>query len=448
MPDRYQQLVNSPLGRQLAETVGLPRPEPLRRHRPGAPVPAGPVFLADAGKGQLGDPVARALADVDADVHAEPGAEATEYGALICDASGLAGSEQLRGLHTELHPRIKSLTPSGRVIVLGTPPDEADEPRRAAAQQALEGFTRSIGKELRRGSTAQLVQVRDGGQDALDSTLTFLLSGRSAYVSGQVVRVGPPVAELPTATDRERPLDGKVAVVTGAARGIGASIADVLARDGAHVVCLDLPAQGHALAGVANRVGGSTIQLDLTDADAPAALAEQMTERHGGIDVLVHNAGITRDKTLAGMAADRWDAVLDVNLSSQERVDQALLDADLLRPGGRIVAVSSLSGIAGNRGQTNYAASKAGVIGRVRALAPALRERHATANAVAPGFIETDMTAAMPLAAREAGRRMNSLGQGGLPVDVAETVAWFAHPGSSGVTGNVVRVCGQSLLGA
>jgi 3-oxoacyl-[acyl-carrier protein] reductase len=112
------------------------------------------------------------------------------------------------------------------------------------------------------------------------------------------------------------------------------------------------------------------------------------------------------------------------------------------------VFVSSVSGIAGNRGQSNYATSKAGVIGEVMALAPQLAERPATANAVAPGFIETQMTAAMPIATREAGRRMNSLAQGGLPVDVAETIAWFASPGSAGVNGNVVRVCGQSLLGA
>ena len=107
-----------------------------------------------------------------------------------------------------------------------------------------------------------------------------------------------------------------------------------------------------------------------------------------------------------------------------------------------------MSGIAGNRGQANYATSKAGLIGLVDALAPRLAERQTTINAVAPGFIETQMTSAMPTATREAGRRMNSLAQGGLPVDVAETIAWFASPASAGVTGNIVRVCGQSLLGA
>jgi 3-oxoacyl-[acyl-carrier protein] reductase len=148
------------------------------------------------------------------------------------------------------------------------------------------------------------------------------------------------------------------------------------------------------------------------------------------------------------MSEDRWESVLDINLSSQERVNDAVLAAGLLPAGGRIVTVSSMAGIAGNRGQTNYAASKAGVIGLVQSYAPVLAEKGATINAVAPGFIETRMTAAMPLMIREAGRRMNSMSQGGQPVDVAETIAWLASPGSAGVTGNVVRVCGQSLLGA
>jgi 3-oxoacyl-[acyl-carrier protein] reductase len=116
--------------------------------------------------------------------------------------------------------------------------------------------------------------------------------------------------------------------------------------------------------------------------------------------------------------------------------------------GGRIVAVSSVSGIAGNRGQTNYAASKAGMIGMVRALAPLVRERGITVNGVAPGFIETAMTATIPAATRTVGRRLNSLGQGGLPVDVAEAVGWLAEPEAAGVSGTVLRVCGQSLIGA
>jgi 3-oxoacyl-[acyl-carrier protein] reductase len=257
-----------------------------------------------------------------------------------------------------------------------------------------------------------------------------------------------PPTPLTTPADGAVPLAGQTAVVTGAARGIGAAIAEVLARDGAEVVCLDVGAMGEELARTANRIGGSTLQLDITAPDAPATLAAHLRERHGGADIVVHNAGITRDKTLGRMTADAWDAVLGVNLTAQERLTDALLSDGGLTEHGRIVSVSSMNGIAGQRGQTNYATSKAGIIGMVAALAPVMAERGGTINAVAPGFIETQMTASMPIGTREAGRRMNSLAQGGRPVDVAETVAWLGSPASGGVNGNVVRVCGQSLLGA
>jgi 3-oxoacyl-[acyl-carrier protein] reductase len=173
-----------------------------------------------------------------------------------------------------------------------------------------------------------------------------------------------------------------------------------------------------------------------------AALAQ------GGWDVLVHNAGITRDKTIANMQPHWWQMVVNVNLSAQERINDALVESGALQDGGRIVCVSSISGIAGNLGQTNYAMSKAGVIGMVQSCAPILAARGITINAVAPGFIETQMTAAIPFTMREAGRRMNAMSQGGLPLDVAETIAWLASPASGGINGNVIRVCGQSLIGA
>ena len=140
--------------------------------------------------------------------------------------------------------------------------------------------------------------------------------------------------------------------------------------------------------------------------------------------------------------------VININLSAEERINEALLDGEVLREGGRVVCVSSMSGIAGNFGQSNYATSKAGVIGMVDAMAPVLNKKDITINAVAPGFIETAMTAAMPMGTREVGRRLNSLKQGGQPIDVAEAISYFASPASAGVTGNTIRVCGQNLLGA
>jgi 3-oxoacyl-[acyl-carrier protein] reductase len=461
MSDRYQQFAGSPPGRLVVRRLGLPDPVPLRRHEPGAPVLEAPALLAVAPGGRLAEPAARVLqavgaeawvADRDARAAAKAAGlrardradDSDPLGALVLDASGIARSEDLRAPYEVLHAHIRQIGAGGRLVVLASPPDP--DVRAAVAQRALEGFVRSAAKELRGGATGQLVRVAPGAEGNLEATLRFLLSGRSAYVDGQVIAVGEGASPAPE--DWELPLAGKVALVTGAARGIGAAIAEVLARDGATVICLDVPAMGSDLADVANRVRGTTLQLDITAEHAPGALADHVRGRHGGVDVVVHNAGITRDRTIARMSEDEWDAVIAVNLTSQERLNHALLDADLLRRGGRIVCLSSIGGIAGNRGQTNYAASKAGVIGLVEALAPVLAARETTINAVAPGFIETRMTASMPVATREAGRRMNSLSQGGRPVDVAETVAWLASPGSGGISGSVVRVCGQSLIGA
>ncbi|KOX35112.1 3-ketoacyl-ACP reductase [Saccharothrix sp. NRRL B-16348] len=440
--DRYQSFARSGLGRFVVGKLGLPNPHPLRRHSPDEPPLNGPVLIG--GGGRLVDAVSAVVKSMGLDLASghDGAARDERYGALVFDASGIDSVERLRELHEFFQPVIRSLGPCGRVVVFGTPPEQAES---QIAQRALEGFTRSVGKELKRGGTAQLVYVEPGGEGAIESTVRFLLSGRSAYVSGQVVRIGSADVEAPA--DWDRPLAGKVALVTGAARGIGAAIAEVLGRDGATAVCLDVPAQGDELSAVANRVGGTALQLDITAPDAPARIVEHLVQRHGGVDVVVHNAGITRDRTLGRMDAGRWDAVVAVNLASQERVNEALLAADALRPNGRVVGVSSIAGIAGNVGQTNYATTKAGVIGMVDSLSRRVAGR-ATVNAVAPGFIETKMTAAVPLVIREAGRRMNSLAQGGLPVDVAEAIAWFAHPASAGVNGNVVRVCGQSLLGA
>jgi 3-oxoacyl-[acyl-carrier protein] reductase len=449
--DWYRDFANSGFGTTITKQLGLPRPGRLRRYEPGQPLLPGPVVIGSAGEGRLRDTVAEAVRDAGATVQspvtADGGADGEKLGAVVLDATGLTGPADLAAAHDFLAPALKRLRPNGRVILLADPPAGAESPAQAAARQALDGLVRSIAKELREGSTANLVYVPAGAEASLASPLRFFLSGRSAYVDGQVVTLS--AADQPGGADAERPLAGKVAVVTGAARGIGAAIAKVMARDGAHVVAVDIPAAGESLARVANEVGGTALQLDITADDAPQRLIEHLRERHGGVDVVVHNAGITRDKLLVNMDAARWNSVMAVNLQAQLDITQALLDSDgVLNENARIICVSSQSGIAGNRGQTNYAASKAGVIGMVRAWAPTFAERKATINAVAPGFIVTEMTAKMPVGTREIGSRLNSLQQGGLPVDVAETIAWLAQPGSAGVNGQTVRVCGQSLLGA
>ena len=451
MSDWYREFANSGFGTTVTKQLGLPRPAVLRRYEPGEPLLPGPVVVGSAGEGRLADELAAVLADagvtVRSPVAADGGTDGEKLGAVILDATGLATPADLARAHDFLAPAITRLRASGRVLILAAPPAGADSPAQAAARQALDGLVRSIGKELLNGSTANLLYVPAGAEGSIASPVRFFLSGRSAYVDGQVVTLSE--ATLPEDADDERPLAGKVAVVTGAARGIGAAIARVLARDGAHVVAVDIPAAGDKLAEVANEIGGTAFQLDITAADAAERLIGHLKDRHGGVDIVVHNAGITRDKLLVNMDAARWNSVMAVNLQAQLDITQALLDADgVLKPDARIVCVSSQSGIAGNRGQTNYAASKAGVIGMVRAWAPQFAERGATINAVAPGFIVTEMTAKMPLGTREVGSRLNSLQQGGLPVDVAETIAWLSQPGSAGVNGQTVRVCGQSLLGA
>ncbi|HMB54873.1 MAG TPA: 3-oxoacyl-ACP reductase [Thermoanaerobaculia bacterium] len=440
MSDLYTQIVNSPPGRAIAPRLGLPRPVTLERHRPEDPTAPGPALAGGAPGGRLDKAVERVLGAIGAP---KPARAESEVKSLVFDATGIADSTELVELQRFFYPNLKRVRPSGRIVVLGTPP--AGLPARAAtAQRALEGFTRSLAKEAGRGIAVQLVYVAEGAEDRLESTLRFLLSPRSAYVSGQVIRIGAGVADAPE-LDWERPLAGRKALVTGASRGIGEAIATTLHRDAAELVLLDVPALAADLAAVAERLGAATIELDITEDDAPAQIADALGE---GVDVAVHNAGVTRDRTIAKMPEERWASLMEINLSSEERINDELLSRDLLRPNGRIVCVSSMSGVAGNSGQTNYATSKAGVIGMVEALAPELAERGATINAVAPGFIETRMTAQMPIGVREAGRRMNSMSQGGLPVDVAETIAWFAGPASTGVNGNTVRVCGQSLLGA
>ena len=442
----YGQFVSSGIGKQLATTLGLPRPSRLRRHKLGGSLVPGEVLVAGHGDAPVAERVRHLLADAGVTVASQP---STSVAGVVLDLTAIESPADLETLRGVVGPALKTLAPTGRVIVIGRPPQSAASVEQAAARRAVEGIVRSVGKEMRGGGTANTILVAEDADAGVDATVRFLLSGRSAYVSGQVFSVTAPVADVVVPSDWDQPLAGKVAVVTGAARGIGAAIAQVMARDGAHVVAVDIPAAGDKLAEVANGIGGTALQLDITADDAPQRLVEHLKERHGGADVVVHNAGITRDKLLVNMDAARWNSVMAVNLQAQLDITQALLDADgVLNENARIVCVSSQSGIAGNRGQTNYAASKAGVIGMVRAWAPAFAERGATINAVAPGFIVTEMTAKMPFGTREVGSRINSLQQGGLPVDVAETIAWLSQPGSAGVNGQTVRVCGQSMLGA
>ncbi|MBE02752.1 3-oxoacyl-ACP reductase [uncultured Marinobacter sp.] len=468
MSDLYLRFVNTPIGKTAAQTLGLPAPVPLQRlKRTDQPFIEGQVLLGAAPGGRAIASLGRILGASPARLFHATGRDSladsagagnacrpldlanteltTTFNALVFDGTGIRTPEQLRALYDLFHPTLRTLERNGRVLLVGLNPGQCRKAPQAAAQHALEGFTRSVGKEIgRKGATANLIRMAPGADAWLDSSVRFLLSPRAAYVDGQVVVIGKG-ADTP-ATNPVAPLSGKVALVTGASRGIGEAIARTLARDGATVIGLDIPAARDDLERVTGDLDGHSLTCDITDAQAPKLIAEFAEQHFGGLDFVIHNAGITRDKTLANMPEHFWDMTLAVNLVAEERIDEELLGRDLLRDNGRIVCISSISGIAGNFGQTNYATAKAGVIGYVRGMARHLK-RGITINAIAPGFIETQMTAAMPVTLREAGRRMNSLSQGGQPVDVAEAIAWYCHPASSGINGNVVRVCGQSLIG-
>ncbi|OMC13956.1 3-oxoacyl-ACP reductase [Mycolicibacter heraklionensis] len=447
--DLLSQILNSAPGSFLSKQLGVPQPEPLRRYRVGEPALAGPLLIG--GSGRVAEPLRAALAD-DYELVGDNlgGRWADSFGGLVFDATGITAPAQLTQLHEFFTPLLRNVGRCGRLVVVGTTPAAAGSADEQVAQRALEGFTRSLGKELQRGATVQLVYLSPDakpGVTGLESTLRFILSARSAYVDGQVFYVGADDATAPA--DWDRPLEGRVAIITGAARGIGATIAEVFARDGAKVVAIDVPQAAEALERTASRVGGTALPLDVTADDAVEVITAHLAEHHGGkADVLVNNAGITRDKLLANMDDARWNAVLAVNLLAPQRLTEGLVANGSIGEGGRVIGLSSMAGIAGNRGQTNYAATKAGMIGLTEALAPKLAEKGITINAVAPGFIETEMTAAIPLATREVARRLNSLFQGGQPVDVAELIGYFASPASNAVTGNTIRVCGQAMLGA
>jgi 3-oxoacyl-[acyl-carrier protein] reductase len=475
MSDRYLDFANSPLGKSIATSLGLPAAPRLRRAKGGyaaQPLAERAVLLGGMGKGELSAallgaldaagatvqivpshpglaPIKQAAATAGITLKSEPGAEDrdAEAFALVFDASGVGGPADLRQLYDFVQPRIGRVPTSGRVLLLSRAPAEQKDAAARAASQALRGFTRSLAKEVgKKGITVNLLEVGHGADGLLGGPLRFFLSEHSAFITGQVLPLdGAKGAKA--LQDYTAPLAGKVAVVTGAARGIGAAIAATLAREGAQVVGIDRPQEEGVLGQTLAAFNGLGLPLDITAADAPARIAEELQERFGGADIVVHNAGITRDKMLKNMPPHFWDQVLDVNFGAILRINEALL-AGGLKPGARMVCISSIGGIGGNAGQTNYGATKAGVIGYVEALAPELARHGGTINAVAPGFIETQMTAAMPAVPREVGRRLSSLGQGGLPIDIAEAVTFFASPLAAAANGCTLRVCGQNYFGA
>lgn len=475
MNDGYLDFSHSALGNALVSMLGLPKPPRLiRGEGPWSASPLasqGVIFGAAPGAHSM-----RALVDALHQAGAQlrvrpelPGfaaikSVAAEVGvslagaavvgeaaepclALVYDASGLENPEQLRSLYDFFQPLAARIPANGRVLIVGQVAEAAKSPAAAAASGALIGFVKSLGKEVgRKGATANLLELHPGADRVLAGALRFFLSPHSAFISGQrlTLQAGGTAGRI----EWTGSLAGKRALVTGAARGIGAAIAEVLAREGASVIGVDRPQEEGALGATLSKFNGIGLALDITAADAAQRIIQECGQGGAGLDIVIHNAGITRDKTLRNMPPAWWDQVIEVNLASIVRINDKLLESQVLNPAARMVCVSSIGGIAGNPGQTNYGATKAGVISYVRAMAKAMAERGGAINAVAPGFIETQMTAHMPAGPRVMGRLMSSLSQGGLPEDIAEAVAFLASPYAAGVNGQTLRVCGQHLVGA
>lgn len=414
----------------------------------GAPIPESPVLLRAAGawqENELADLACTYLGQggfVDLAIPGTCQPATGQRNGLVVDVTGWTALRSLDGLLSLLQPQVSRLRANDRIVFLSGATTGVDWPR-AAIAEAITGFAKSLAKELgSSGVTVNQLQLVERGEEATLPWLAFLLSRRSAFITGQTITVSQPRRHLGLAPGS---LKGKLVAVTGAAQGIGLAIAEQFITEGAQLIGIDRPGNP-ALAREMSRIGGHALALDITAIDAPHQLRQQAQQFGEGLDVLVNNAGITRDKRFRRMPADAWQMALDVNLHAPYHLAESLAQNGL-NDGGRIVFLSSISGIAGNAGQTNYALAKSGLIGLTHSLATALQNRRITVNAVAPGFIDTPMTAAIPFMIREVARRFNALSQGGLPQDVAELVAFLARPESGGVNGETLRVCGMNLIG-
>ncbi|AGI07030.1 3-oxoacyl-ACP reductase FabG [Xanthomonas citri pv. citri] len=244
-----------------------------------------------------------------------------------------------------------------------------------------------------------------------------------------------------------KPLQGEIALVTGASRGIGAAIADTLAAHGATVIGTATSASGAAAIGERLAAhGGHGRELNVTDAAAVDGVIDAIGKEFGAISILVNNAGITRDNLLMRMKDDDWQAIIDTNLTSVFRTSKAVMRGMMKARKGRIINIASVVGVTGNPGQTNYAAAKAGIIAFSKSLAKEIGSRGVTVNVVAPGFIDTDMTKALPDEARTALLQQIALGHLGEPEDIANAVAFLAGPTARYITGETLHVNGGMYM--
>ncbi|MGB0916805.1 MAG: SDR family oxidoreductase [Flavobacteriales bacterium] len=366
----------------------------------------------------------------------------TAENALVVDGREVKDEAGLKRVFNELQAGVKNIKANGKVLLYSVQPELLQDVNHSTYQRALEGISRSLAKEVGgRGTTVNLLKLPPN-VDLKNYTTPqeFFTSGRSAFVSAQALN-------LNDAVQSGRELSEKICVVTGGAGGIGSATVKRLAAEGATVIIADIPQMEERASSLLNS-NITFMGADLTDEVARKSLLESIKEKHGRIDVLVNNAGITRDKTLKNMPEHYWDNLIAINLTAVINLTEDALAMGLIPEGGRIISTSSISGIAGNFGQTNYTATKAALIGYSASKSKELKAKGITINAIAPGYIETDMVKTMPLMTRIFAERLTSLVQAGKPEDIAEAMAFLTHPGSASVNGQVLRVCGGSFLGA
>ena len=442
------------LTNKLFSLLGFSEPVSLKRHNGNNLLPKEVLCLSTSNK--INEEMLTAINQLEINATALDEHELIEntlpnsIEALIIDASVYNGKDSYQNLYSKVQKSLKLLSSNARVLLFAKEASIEQPPQENAFSQALIGFTKSLAKEIgRKGSTANILLINEPNalhesdtNSRLISPVAFFLSSKSAFVSGQAISINNQASHLSQATNTK-----KVAVVTGAAQGIGAAIAQKLSDDGYFIIGIDIEAMKDKLTDTIQQLKGESFILDVSTDNAGKQLAE-LANRHNGFDLVVHNAGITRDKTLAKMPEHFWEQTININLLSVININEVLIEQKSINENGSIVCLSSMNGIAGQGGQTNYACSKAGIIGYVKSMKDELSSYNITINAVAPGFIETQMTDAIPFFTREMGRRMNALSQGGLPVDVAETIAFLGNEKSFAISGQTLRVCGLNIMGA
>ena len=454
----------------LLKQVGVNKPPVLKRNRGQweEELLAGREILI-GGRGQFNHKLGKFLGKTGASFLLAPGVDQSSFAdithnnlqsldfsdsfqrfqGIIFDCSGLEDVDSMTSLFHFFNKAIVALTPSSRIVILGIRPEEAPSQGHKIVAHAVKGFVRSMAKEMApKGHSVQLLQVGNSDESLKRAVpcIKFFLSDFSSFITAQTIPITDEVKGT-VKGNLSGSLAGKTALVTGAAGGIGKAVVEALFHEGCHVIALDRPETEASLTALAAKCEAHYSLVDLSDRDAAEKVIAYLKSKDTKLDIIVHNAGVTRDKTLKKMSEAHWNMVLTINLESVIRTNTALIENGLIADYGRIICMSSISGIAGNFGQTNYSTSKAGLIGHVAYLSENLKSQGITVNAIAPGFIETPMTDRVPFLTKQFSRRLAAFLQGGVPQDIAHALCFLSSSESQGINGVTLRVCGGHLMG-